>query len=144
MNNLLIVSQDGKMQIYPELITVGRRQPIMVIGDKLKELMDKHNMTTDDLINKVGNSYRDNITRIVNNQEISKPKMIEKLVNIFKVDEDYFTDKELDNVICVQGGIVVGKYDTNVRADEVRIELQNKQKEAHLNNNKIVYEMPEK
>ncbi len=144
MNNLLVVSQDGKMTIYPELITVGRRQPVMVLGDKLKQLMDKHNMTTDDLIKKVGNSYRDNITRIVNNQEIPRPKMIEKLVNIFEVNEDYFTDKELENVICVQGGIVVGTYDTNNRADEVRIELQKIQENAFLNQKPIVYEMPKK
>lgn len=144
MNNLLIVSQDSKMTIYPELITVGRRQPVVVIGDKLKELMGNHNMTTDDLINKVGNSYRDNITRIVNNQEIPKPKIVEKLVNIFEVDKDYFTDKELENVICVQGGIVVGTYDTNDRADEVRAELQKAQEKSFLEKTSIVYQMPKK
>lgn len=144
MNNILILSQDGKMQIYPELITIGRRQPIMVIGDKLKELMDKHNMTIDDLIKKIGNSYRNNITRIVNSQEIPNSKMLEKLINVFEVDEDYFIDKELENVVCVQDGIIVGKYDTNARADEVRIEVQDVQKRAHLNNKQVFYEMPQK
>lgn len=144
MNNVLIKSQDGKMTIYPELITIGHRQPVMIIGDKLKELMDKRSITTDDLIKIVGNSYRNNIERIVDNREIPNPKMIEKLIKVFEVDEDYFVDKELENVICVQGGIVVGTYNTNARADEVRIELQNKQEKAHLNNEKIVYEMPGK
>ena len=144
MNNILIKSQDGKMTIYPELITIGHRQPVMVIGDKLKKLMNEHEITTSNLIDQIGNSYRSNIERIIDNQEIPNPKMIEKLVNVFSLDKDYFSDKELENVICVQGGIVVGTYDTNNRADEVRIELQKIQEDAFLNQKPIVYEMPKK
>ena len=141
MNNILIKSQDG-LSVYPSMIGIGHRQEIQVIGDKVNELLNKKNMTLDNLINSVGNSYRKNIERIIENQEIPTPKMIEKLEKAFDVEKDFFKDKETSNLVCVQGGIVVGKYDTNARALEVKNELQNIQKDAFMNNKNVIYEMP--
>lgn len=143
MNNILIKSQSG-MNIIPTIISIGYRQPVMVIGDKVKELMKNKKMEVEDLIKDVGNSYRDNITRILNNEEIPKPKMVAKLVEIFEVESDYFEDKELGNVVCVQGGTIVGKYETNKRAEEVTKELQKLQEDAFINNKTVIYVMPER
>lgn len=141
MNNILIYSQDG-LSVYPSMIGIGHRQEIQVIGDKVNELLNKKNMTLDNLVNSVGNSYRKNIERIIENQEIPTPKMIEKLEKVFDVKKDFFKDKETSNLVCVQGGIVVGKYDTNARALEVKNELQKIQKDAFMNNKNVIYEMP--
>lgn len=143
MNNMLIISQDG-LSVYPSMIGIGHRQEIQVIGDKVNELLNKKNMTLDNLVNSVGNSYRKNIERIIENKEIPTPKMIEKLEKAFDVEKDFFKDKETSNLVCVQGGIVVGKYDTNARALEVKNELQKIQKDAFMNNKNVIYEMPEK
>lgn len=143
MNNILIKSQDG-LNVIPTMIGLGHRQEIQVIGDKVNELLKEKNMTVDNLVNAVGNSYRKNIERIIKNQEIPTPKMIEKIEKIFEVEKDYFTDTETSNLVCVQGGIVVGKYDTNKRALEVKEELQRMQEDAFLNNKKVIFEMPKK
>lgn len=143
MNNILVLSQTG-FTVIPTIIGIGTRQEIMVIGDKLKALMDKHNMDKENLIVAVGNSYRDNIERILANQEIPKPKMIEKLESVFGVEKDYFKDKELNNVIVVNGGNVIAKYDTNARALEVKDDLLKKQAEAWISGKKDIYTMPEK
>lgn len=143
MNNMLIISQDG-LSVHPTMIGLGHRQEVQVIGDKVKELLEKKELSVNDLVNIVGNSYRKNVERIVKNQEIPTPKMIEKLENVFGVEKEYFKDKELTNMVCVQGGIVVGRYDTDARALEVKEELQRIQKDAFINNKKVVYEMPDK
>lgn len=141
MNNILIKSQDG-LNVISTMIGLGHRPEIKVIGDKVNELLKEKNMTRDALVNLVGNSYRKNIERIIENQEIPTPKMIEKLEKIFDVEKNYFTDTETSNLVCVQGGIVVGKYDTNKRALEVKEELQKIQEDAFLNNKKVIFEMP--
>ena len=141
MNNILIKSQDG-LSVYPSMIGIGHRQEIQVIGDKLNELLKSKGMTKEELIKQLGNSYSDTINRILSNQEIPKPKMIEKLEKAFDVEKDFFKDKETSNLVCVQGGIVVGKYDTNARALEVKNELQEIQKDAFMNNKNVIYEMP--
>lgn len=143
MNNLLIFSQDG-LSVYPSMIGIGHRQEIKVIGDKVKEQLKSKNMSVEELIGIIGNSYRKNIERILENQEIPNPKLIEKLEKALDVEKDFFKDKETSNLVCVQGGIVIGRYDTNAKAEEVKNELQNKQKEAHLSNKQVIYEMPEK
>lgn len=143
MNNMLIISQDG-LSVHPTMIGLGHRQEVQVIGDKVKELLEKKELSVNDLVNIVGNSYKKNVERIVKNQEIPTPKMIEKLGNVFGVEKEYFKDKELTNMVCVQGGIVVGRYDTDARALEVKEELQRIQKDAFINNKKVVYEMPDK
>lgn len=143
MNNILILSQDG-LSVYPSMIGIGHRQEIQVIGDKIKEQLNSKNMSAEELINIIGNSYRKNIERIIENQEIPSPKLVEKLEKALDVEKDFFKDKETSNLVCVQGGIVIGRYDTNARAEEVKNELQEIQKEAHLNNKQVIYEMPEK
>lgn len=143
MNNILIFSQDG-LSVYPSMIGIGHRQEIQLIGDKIKEQLKNKNMSVEELIGIIGNSYRKNIERTIEDQEIPTPKLIERLEKAFDVEKDFFKDKETSNLVCVQGGIVVGRYDTNARAEEVKNELQNKQKEAHLNNKQVIYEMPEK
>lgn len=142
MNSIMIYSQDGLIQIEPTLVSVGHRQEVMVIGDKLQKIMDDKKMTPDDLIKEVGNSYRDNINRILNNEEIPNPKMISKLVKFFNVEDDFFKDKELDNVVMVQNGIVVGSYETNKRAKEVNEEIHKIREDAFINNKRVVYKMP--
>lgn len=143
MNNILIKSQYD-VNVIPTIIAQGERKPDMLIGSKVKELMDKQNISEDDLIEEIGNSYRSNIERILKDTEIPSPKMIEKLIKIFNVEVDYFTDKEVQNVIIVQGGMIVGKYETNKRALEVLEELKKEQEEAFVNNKPVIYVMPEK
>lgn len=143
MNNILIKSQDKNFTGYVRYIGIGRRTPKTVIGDELKALLEKKKMTRDDLINLVGNSYRDNINRILKNQEQPKPKLVELITTKLGVDKDYFTDnKDLENIIVTDNNIVIATYESNDRARKVKEQLD----EIIINNtrggNPIVIEMP--
>ena len=143
MNNILIKSQDGNFTGFVKYIGIGRRTPKTVIGDELKALLEEKKMTSDDLVNLVGNSYRDNINRILENQEQPKPKLVELITTKLGVDKDYFTDnKDLENIIVTDNNIVIATYESNDRARKVKEQLD----EIIINNtrggNPVVIEMP--
>ncbi|MBS7020373.1 MAG: hypothetical protein KH135_00670 [Firmicutes bacterium] len=142
MNNMLIKSQDGNFTGFVKYIGIGQRQDNGLIGDKLKELLYKKNMTSDELINRVDNSYKDNIKRVLDNQEIPKPKLVELIITNLCVDKDYFIETELQNIIVTDNNIVIAEYDTNKRALEVKKELDKLIIECHKKGTPIVIEMP--
>lgn len=123
MNNILIISQDGNFTGYCRSIAIGQRQENYLIGDKLKELLEMRKETIEDVVSSIGNSYRNNITRVYNNQEIPKKQLLDKLVKYFEVDDDYFTEKELRNVLITDGGIIVAKYRTDKETEEKKMEI---------------------
>lgn len=143
MNNILIKSQDGNFTGFCKYIGIGRRTPKTVIGDELKALLEEKKMTRDDLVNLVGNSYRDNINRILENQEQPKPKLVELIIAKLGVEKDYFVDnKDLENIIVTDNNIVIATYESNDRARKVKEQLD----EIIINNtrsgNPVVIEMP--
>lgn len=144
MKRILIECQQDivNLTIFADLISVGRRNEKFLIGDKLNELLENKKMDLEQLIKDLGNSYRDNLIRISNNEEIPNKKMIDKIINYFNLPEDYFRDSELNNVIITDGNIVVGKYATDERTLEVYQELNKKIKENFLAGKPIVLEMP--
>lgn len=142
MNNILIKSQDEKFTGFVKYLGIGQRNPKTVIGDELKSLLEEKNITSDDLINLVGNSYRDNINRILENQEQPKPKLVEIITSKLGVDKDYFEDKELENVIVTDNNIIIAKYPTNARAFEVKKELDKYMIEWYSKGINVVIEMP--
>lgn len=142
MNNILIISQDEKFTGMVKFLGIGQRNPKTVIGDELKSLLEEKKMTSDELITLVGNSYRDNIKRVLENQEQPKPKLVELIITKLGVDRDYFEDKELENVIVTDNNIVVAKYPTNKKTLEVKKELDKYIIECVKKGNNMVIEMP--
>ncbi len=142
MNNMLIISQDEKFTGMVKFLGIGQRNPKTVIGDELKSLLEEKKMTSDELITLVGNSYRDNIKRILENQEQPKPKLVELITTKLGVDKGYFEDKELENVIVTDNNIVVAKYPTNKRTIEVKKELDIYITECVKKGINMVIEMP--
>lgn len=120
MNNLLIISQDGNLTCFAKSIAIGRIKENLLIGDKLKDLLKGHNMTLEDLIKDFGTSYLLTLKRVLNNEEIPKKTLINKLEKFFKLEEDYFKEKELERVLITDGGVVVARYKTNIEARETK------------------------
>ena len=142
MNNMLIISQDEKFTGMVRFVGIGQRNPKTIIGDELKSLLEEKKITSDELITLVGNSYRDNIKRVLENQEQPKPKLVELITTKLGVNKDYFEDKELENVIVTDNNIVVAKYPTNKRALEVKEELDKFIIECVKKGSNVAIEMP--
>lgn len=139
---LLIFSQSGNETLLSEGVCIGERNPKLTIGDELKKLMEEKDINTDTLITHLGTNYTDTLKRVLNNDEVPKPKFVDKLTNLLNVPKDYFEDKELRNVIITDRGIVVAKYDTNERALEIKKEIDIQIREKYLKNLPIIIEFP--
>jgi hypothetical protein len=142
MNSILIFSQDGNLTTYARSIAIGQRQENYLIGDKLQALLDNKKMTLEELIGEIGNSYRDSVTRVYNNQEIPKKQLLDKLIKYFDIDDNYFKDKNLKNVIITDGGVVVGTYSSNEKALEVKQQLDKIIEENTKVGNFIILHIP--
>lgn len=138
MNNILIISQDGNFTGYCRSIAIGQRQENYLIGDKLQALLEDRKMVLEELIKEIGNSYRTTLQRIYTNQEIPKKQMLDKLVQYFGVEDDYFKDKNLKNVIITDGGVVVAKYPTNKEAEEKKMEIDSTILESTRHNQPVI------
>lgn len=132
--NFLLESQDGKFIGYCKYLGIGKRKENLVIGDKLQKILSDKKITKDDLIKNIGNSYRDNIERILDNIEIPKIKLLERITNYLDIDSDYFKDKELENVIVTDNNVIIGTFST----DEKALEIYSKLKELIINNAKYI------
>lgn len=132
--NFLLESQDGKFIGYCKYLGIGKRKENLVIGEKLQKILSDKKITKDDLIKNIGNSYRDNIERILDNIEIPKTKLLERITNYLNIDSDYFKDKELENVIVTDNNVIIGTFSTDKKA----LEIYNKLKELIINNSKYI------
>ncbi len=138
MNNILIISQDGNLTCFAKSIAIGERQKTGLIGDKLYEALNKANITLENLIEKIGNSYREQLQRVYSNQEVPKKKLLEKLIRFFDVDNNYFGEKELRNVLITDGGIVVAKYPTNKDTEEKKMDIDKIILDSYRHNQPII------
>lgn len=141
---LLIFSQSGKETLMCEGLCVGERRPRQVIGDELKELMKEKDINTDTLITHLGTNYTDTLKRVLNNEEVPKPKFVDKLTNLLNVPKDYFEDKELQNVLITDKGIVVATYPTDKEALNVKEMLDKTIEEHYRKQIPIVIDLREK
>ena len=146
MKRILIESQKDLvyLTIFADYISIGRRNDNYLIGEKLDHLLKEKNMDLEALIKDLGNSYRDNFVRISKNEEIPNKKMLDRLTNYFEVENDYFSEKELHNVIITDNNIVVGKYDTDERTKEVFEKLNALIVDGYTAGRPIYLQMPEK
>lgn len=132
--NFLLESQDGKFIGYCKYLGIGKRKEKLIIGDKLNKVLSDKNISKEELIKNIGNSYRDNIDRILDNIEIPKIKLLERITNYLDIDSDYFKDKELENVIVTDNNVIIGTFST----DEKALEIYSKLKELIINNSKYI------
>lgn len=142
MNNMLIKSQDENFTGFCKYIAIGQRQPRGLIGDKLKKLLYESKVTEEQLVEMMGNSYRNTIERILKNEEIPKREFVQKIAKKLEVDITYFNEDNLQNVIVTDGNIVVGTYKTDEKAIEVKNQLDNIVIECFRNNKPVVLEIP--
>jgi hypothetical protein len=83
------------------------------------------------------------LKRVLNNEEVPKPKFVDKLTNLLNVPKDYFEDKELQNVLITEKGIVVAQYPTDEEALTVKKMLDKTIEEKFIKNIPIVIDLRE-
>jgi len=142
MSKMLVISQEETDTWFVDGISIGQRHPRIIVGTKIKELLKKEGTSEEIFIQNMGTNYSDSIKRVLEDKEIPKEKLFNKIADYFKVDKDYFYDKNLKNVLINDRQMVIGEYETEARAMEVKKELDRYIIDCYTKNEPIVLLMP--
>lgn len=125
MEKMLVISQNENDTWFVSGLSIGRREPRIVVGTKIKELLKELGVTEEGFVSIFEPNYRENIKRILNNEEIPKEKVFDKILRYFQVNskectKNFFYDSEFENVIVNDARMIMAEYPTNERAKEVK------------------------
>ena len=142
MSKMLLISQNEMDTWFVNGISIGKRDPRNVWGDRIKEaLKDKH-IDEETFISTMGNSYRENIERVLRNEEFPKKQVVDKILKFLDKELTYFHDKQLKNVIVNDSRLIVAEYETDARAEEVKKELDEIIVSNYQNGTPIILRLP--
>ncbi len=120
MEKMLVISQNEMDTWFVNGISVGRRDPRNIWGDKIKEVLKEKNIDEDMFISEFGKSYEDHIKRVLNNEEFPKKQVVDKILKFLDKEVTFFHDKQLKNVLVNDSRLVIAEYETDARAMEVK------------------------
>jgi len=142
MSKMLVISQNETDTWFVNGISIGRRDPRNIWGDKIKEALKEKNIDEETFINEFGGSYKEHIERILRNEEFPKKQVLNKLLELLGKEITYFHDKQLKNVIVNDSRLVIGEYETDARAKEVKEQLDEIIIENFKSGKPIIIRMP--
>ena len=124
MGKILLISQNETDTWFVNGISIGIRQPRIIVGTKIKKLLEskiktiptgeamlQKGISEEEFINDFESNYRDSLKRVLNNEEIPKEKLFNKICKYFERDKEYFYDKNLKNVLVNDSRMVVAEYE---------------------------------
>ena len=123
MGKILLISQEETDTWFVNGISIGIRQPRVVVGTKIKELLKTKDISVEKFIESFETNYRESLERVLEDREIPKEKLFNKIAKYFDLDKEYFYDKNLKNVIVNDSRMVVAEYETEARTLEVKKQL---------------------
>ena len=154
MGKILLISQNETDTWFVNGISIGIRQARNIVGTKIKELLKNKcdGMSDEDFKTKFllayGSNYEESLNRVLNNIEIPKEKMFNKIIDFFKknlnvdIDKEYFFDRNLKNVLVNDSRMVVAEYETEARALEVKKEIDEMIISNYQNGKPIIIMLP--
>lgn len=144
MGKILLISQEETDTWFVNGISIGVRQARNIVGTKIKELLSKEKTDEEIFINSFEPNFRDNIKRILNNEEFPKDKIFNKILKYFnnEVDREYFFDRNLKNVLVNDSRMVVAEYETEARALEVKKQIDELIIDLYKNGKPIIIKLP--
>jgi len=144
MGKILLISQEETDTWFVNGISIGKRNPRNIVGDKIKELLTKKDVSEETFLESFETNYRENIKRILNNEEFPKDKVFNKILKYFnnEVDREYFFDRNLKNVLVNDSRMVVAEYETEARTMEVKKQIDELIVDLYKNNKPIIIRLP--
>lgn len=147
MGKMLVISQDELNTWFVNGISVGVRQPKIIVGTKIKELLGKKGISEEDFIRDMGTNYSNELEKVLEDKTFPKEKLFNKIVDYFNTNaegysKEYFYDRNLKNVLVNDSRMVIAEYETEARTLEVKKELDNIIVENYKNGNPIILRLP--
>ena len=142
MEKMLVISQNEADTWFISGISIGIRPPRIIIGTKIREWLKEHDRSEDAFVESFENSYRESLKRVLDNRELPKDKLFNKITVLLEKPREYFLDTQLKNVIVNDSHMVVAEYATEERTTEVKKELDEYITDCYAHNLPIIIRMP--
>lgn len=142
MGKMLLISQNETDTWFVNGISIGKRDPRNIWGDKIKEVLKEKGEDEEEFVKQFGKSYEDHIRRVLINEEFPKKQVLDKILDHLGKELTYFHDKQLKNVIVNDSRLIVGEYETDARAEDVKKELDEIIISNYQNGNPIILRLP--
>ena len=147
MGKMLVISQDELNTWFVNGISVGVRQPKIIVGTKIKELLEKKGISEEDFIRDMGTNYSNELEMVLDDKTFPKEKLFNKIVDYFNTNaegysKEYFYDRNLKNVLVNDSRMVIAEYETEARTLEVKKALDEYIIEHYTKGLPIIIQLP--
>ena len=109
---ILFISEDGNLFGKTSYLGLGKRRPKQIYGEKCKELREKAGISIEDLAKefKIQVKHLDGIEK----QEKGLTEVnIQKYMEKFNVEREFFFDTDLETMILGDNGMVLKTFDNS-------------------------------
>lgn len=122
---IIIVETNEKLFGSTKMLGLGKRQPNLIYGKKLRELRDKNNISIEELAKEF--EVRTNIINKIENQQMAlEDKMFNKYSDKFGINKEYLFDLDLETLILSAEGHILKSFKTS---EECKMVYKNIMKE---------------
>ena len=133
---ILFIGEDGNLFGKTSYLGIGRRRPKQIYGIKCKELREKAGMSLEELAKefKLQVKYLDSIEK---QEKGLTENNIQKYMDKFKVEREFFFDTDLETMILGDNGMVLKTFDNSkdcIGAYKMLLEEFEKRKDNSVKN----------
>lgn len=114
--------ENGKLFGSTKVLGIGKRKPELIYGNKAKELREKAKLTLDEL-SKEFDIRPTLLNKIENNQASLDEKTLNKYIDKFEVNKEYFFDLDLETLILSGDGFTLKSFKTGKECKEYYNEI---------------------
>ena len=109
---ILFIGEDGNIFGKTSFIGLGKRKPKQIYGIKAQELREKANISLEDLAKEF--NIKPNYLKGIETQEKGMTENnMQKYMDKFGVEKEYFFDTDLETLILSENGIVLKTFDNS-------------------------------
>jgi transcriptional regulator with XRE-family HTH domain len=133
---ILFIGEDGNLFGKTSYLGIGRRRPKQIYGIKCKELREKAGISLEELAKefKLQVKYLDSIEK---QEKGLTENNIQKYMDKFKVEREFFFDTDLETMILGDNGMVLKTFDNSkdcIGAYKMLLEEFEKRKDNSVKN----------
>ena len=126
---IIIKEENKKLFGSTTKLGIGKRQPKLIYGEKLKEVREKADISIEELAKEF--DVRTNVINKIETQQMTlKDDMFKKYVDKFGIDKEYIFDLDLETLILSDDGHILKSFETSEECNKVYRNIMKEYEEA--------------
>lgn len=115
---IIVTEVNGKLFGSTKMLGIGKRQPKLIYGTKLKEVREKADISIEELAKEF--DVRTNVINKIETQQMTlKDDMFKKYADKFGIDKEYIFDLDLETLILSDNGHILKSFESSKECNKV-------------------------